>query len=483
MNNRALLLGALLGALAFAAPAKAQSIPWVDNPFLGAGIGIRSGDFVFHPSVGTEIGYDTNYWQSGGTVTETSSSGVRVLSDEDPIPSIRWQLIPSLTLETISSGSRANRGGRDARKVAFSANLNLVLNQVIPLKDESETGELPDTTTVSGGGGLALALFPKGRFGFNLGGQYQRVAQPNNTPTSVLSLNRQSARANAAFVWRPGGKQFSMGLGYDFGMEFFEETGFGNLNFVQHFGTVSGSWAFLPRTALSFDGRVGVTRYTEQNSNLNDATNVRARIGLNGRLTPKLSALAVIGWTAGFFNDNPFTPVQPENFSSPVGEIQLSYQLRQGGVGSRAMPVGPSAITLGYSHGEAPSSLGNYYFNDRVYASTGYYLGYLVLNASVGLNLVHYQESYFPLSQQPGPTPVVRNTAFTAPLLDAGLFAEYRVIDQLGVGGTFQFSSNLSPTKKGEGLIPTNIAPPDETQYDNIRFQRYQVMLSVRWFM
>ncbi len=480
MKNRALLLGALLGGMVIAAPAKAQSIPWVDNPFLGEGIGIRAGDFVFHPSVGTEFGYDSNYWQSGGTVTQ----GAEVLSTEDPIPSLRWQLIPSLTLQTIDSGDRTARGGRDGRKVAFASNLNLVLNQVIPLKDESETGELPDKTTVSGGGGLALSLFPKGKFGFNLGGQYQRIAQPNNTPTSVLSLNRQSARAQTGVVWRPGGKQFSWGVGYEFRMEFFEENGFGNLNYVQHYGTTSGAWAFLPRTALSFDGRVGVTRYTGTQSNLTDSTDVRVRIGLNGRLTPKLSAVAIIGWTAGFFETNPAAVVQQTNYSAPIGELQLSYRLRKGGVGKRALPVGPSAITVGYQHGEAPSSIGNYYFNDRVYASTGYYLGYLVLNAAVGLNLVHYQKSWFAANETGGAV-VVRNEAFTAPLLDAGLFAEYRVLDQLGIGGTFQFSSNLSPLKKGEGLLPTAYDPNTGavSAYDNIRFQRYQVMLSVRWFM
>jgi len=406
----------------------------------------------------------------------------RILSDEKPIPSLRWQLIPSLTLETINKGKRAQRGGRDPRKLALSANMNMVLNQVIPLKSESETGELPDTTTVSGGGGLGLALFPKGMFGFNLGGQYQRVAQPNNTPTSVLSLNRQSARANAGVVWRPGGKQFSWGFGYEFTAEIFEENAFGNLNYLQHFGTTSGSWAFLPKTALSFDARAGVTRYT-QSSNLSDATNVRARVGLNGRLTPKISALAVIGWTAGFFNENPLAPAQPENYSAPVGEVQISYLLRKGGVSARALPAGPSSVTVGYSHGNSPSSLGNYFFNDRVYASAGYYLGFLVVNASVGLNLVHYNESYFPLDQTGGEL-IPRNLAFTAPLLDAGLFGEYRVLDQLGVGLTFQFSSNLSATKKGEGLLPINYSEfPDEIQYDNTRFQRYQVMLSVRWFM
>ena len=475
MRNRALLLGTLLGGMAIATPAKAQSIPWVDNPFLGQGIGIRAGDFVFHPSVGTEFGYDSNYWQSGGTVKQ----GDVVLSAEDPIPTLRWQLIPSLTLETINSGDRTARGGRDARKVTFSSNLNLVLNQVIPLKSENETGELPDKTTVSGGGGLALAFFPKGRFGFNLGGQYQRVAQPNNTPTSVLSLNRQSARADTGIVWRPGGKQFSWGAGYEFRMEFFEETGFGNLNYLQHFGTTSGSWAFLPRTALSFDGRVGVTRYSESESNLTNSTDVRVRIGINGRLTPKISALAIIGWTAGFFDDNPNATVQQANYSAPIGEVRLSYRLRKSSIGKRALPAGPSALTVGYQHGEAPSSLGNYYFNDRVYTSMGYYLGYLVLNAAVGVNFVHYQKSYFAANETGGAV-VVRNNPFTAPLLDAGLFAEYRVIDQLGIGGTFQFSSNLSPLKVREGLIPTT---PDLSSFDNIRFQRYQVMLSVRWFM
>ena len=82
-----LTLAATGAVLAFSSIAAAQQ-PWLADRRYGEGIGIRSGNFEFHPSISTEFGYDSNYFQ-------------RAETEEPVLDAWRLRVTPSLTLSTL----------------------------------------------------------------------------------------------------------------------------------------------------------------------------------------------------------------------------------------------------------------------------------------------------------------------------------------------------------------------------------------------
>ncbi len=487
--RRAALIALCAAGLAatVSAPARAQGLPWVTNPFLGDGIGIREGGFEIHPSVEAQAGYDTNYWMAAGTVTDAQG---RLLVNEPIIPSFRYQIVPSFRAQTIGTRTGSTR---TAPLVNFGSGGSLTFNQAFPLRKRSDTA-----TNLGGQIGADAAFFPRGVVGFNVGAGFEAIAQPNTDIQSLDSFDRQVASGSAAVVWRPGGGAFSWSAGYEFRGEFFNADVFGGLNYVTHNGTTRGSWQFLPRTSLSFDASAGVQRYTQEQTSLHDSTQVRARVGLLGQLTRRVKFMAIAGFASGFYyadssGDRDETPV-PKAFTQPIGTAQVTYALAPGGRGGHGLPVGPSDIGLKYEHAAGSSTLGDYLLTDSVQAALGYYLGFLVVNVNAGVTFAHYQKAYFPAVMGKDPqtgTNYIQTNGFTAPLVTAGAFAEYRVIDMLGVNLQAVYTGNLTscaePGKTSNclALLPTQT--PNEVQkpgyWDDVRFSRFTVFAGVRWFM
>src|SRR6516164_5184895 len=109
MNLR-LILGASLSTVLVAGTASAAQ-PWLSDRRYGEGLGLRAGNFEFHPSVAAEIGYDSNYFQRADTTDPNVIDSKAQTNGAGAVDAWRFRVTPSLTLKTVSEGRRTDPNG------------------------------------------------------------------------------------------------------------------------------------------------------------------------------------------------------------------------------------------------------------------------------------------------------------------------------------------------------------------------------------
>src|SRR5690606_34618889 len=80
---------------------------WLSDRSVGEGMGIRTGDFEWHPGVATEAGFDSNFFQR-------SSSGLERTQFGDATGAFRLRVLPHLSLRTLDR--RLDERGRAAHR-------------------------------------------------------------------------------------------------------------------------------------------------------------------------------------------------------------------------------------------------------------------------------------------------------------------------------------------------------------------------------
>lgn len=432
--------------------AKAQAQPWLADRRLGEGPGIRTGDLELHPGIAGELGYDSNYFQNSGD------------SGEPEIAAYRLRITPSLSLKTLGKERSPTAGDR---AFAFQANVSASYNELIAA-DSDFSDDVADQRHVSVGAGLKLDIAPTRPWGGDLYADYVRLIQPSNSPDTNLAFDRNTLRAGAGVIWRPGGGLFDWRLGYEFQTTFFEQDSFTEFNNQEHSIKTRGRWRFLPRTALMYDASLGFLRYTEDTGQ-QDSTPVRARIGVNGLVTNRFALLALVGWGASFYESKDGKPVQ--DFDSLIAQGELKWFVSpQPDLEATSASVGLSSVALGYLRDFRNSYLGDYYQLDRGYLRFDYFLGGAVVVAvEGGLSHITYPDSFF---NDASP----RFGSFGENRVDASIFGEYRTSDSFGLNATLRYNANLTETQ-----IPVSTDPTQGT--DNLKFSRYEAWLGARWFM
>jgi hypothetical protein len=116
MKARLPLIAALAAALL---PSKASAQAWVSNPDFSEGIGVRAGNFEFHPSVGAEFGYDSNLFRSS--------------EEEGVVDVLKLRVTPSFTL---SSLGKLRRNAPTPPDVLVAAGAHASYFEVFPLDSE-----------------------------------------------------------------------------------------------------------------------------------------------------------------------------------------------------------------------------------------------------------------------------------------------------------------------------------------------------------
>src|SRR5512146_2992697 len=112
MKARLPLVAALVVALF---PVKASAQAWVGRPDFSEGVGIRAGNLEFHPSLGAEFGYDSNYFRSS--------------KEEGVVDVFRLRVTPSLTLSTLG---KERRNAATPPAFNFSSSLYGTYHEVFP---------------------------------------------------------------------------------------------------------------------------------------------------------------------------------------------------------------------------------------------------------------------------------------------------------------------------------------------------------------
>lgn len=442
----------LLGAVTFNAHAQQ---PWLSDRRYGEGIGVRTGNLEWHPGVSAEVGYDSNYF-------------LRAPS-ENPLSVYRLRLTPSFSVSTLGA-RRLERDGKPAvQSLTFRGGAYVGLNGLIAT-DSSRSDELNGQRVPWDlGADVLLNIMPQARVGEDIYANFVRSAQPSNVADPNVRFDRDSIRTGAGVTWRPGGGLFDWRLGYEFQYNYFEQDTFKGLNNYNHQANMRGRWRFLPRTAVLYDGSYTWIRYAT-NREQSDGAIIRTRIGLNGLISTKLAALAMVGWAGSFYDPRAGQPQQ--EFDSVVAQAELKWFISGGeqAMNPGSAPVGLSYASLGYVRDVANSYLGNVYRRDRGYVGFSYLLGgafITTLNAGIA-NLAFPTVRFADGSEA--------NPAFSTQRLDVSLFSEYRLSDRFGVNATVNYDRNF--TDVALPTDPTGAAPADE-----LKFTRWQVFLGARYFL
>ncbi len=453
--KRLLFTFAASAVLSFSTSANAQS--WLAAGAATQGTGVRSGDVEFHPSVGVELGYDSNYFQRSG-------------NDGANFPIVdtwRLRVTPSLNLTTL--GSKASQtvkfvGGVAVAYSEFLSNTGASTNGATLGRDR-EVGVTANGT---------LSILPGHPFGVNISDFFVRTTQPSYVSDPAQGLDRDDNRVALEGVYtRPGGL-LDWRVGAAFGFTYFENSSATPLSNFRYEGYTRGKWRFLPRTALIYDFSVMAISYdspTGSSIARPDGYPMRAKIGLNGLLTDRFSLNAMVGWGATFFQNG-------GDFDSVIGQIEGRYFLGEGASSG-------NSIAAGVSRDFAMSFIGNYSVSNRVYASATTLISQrFFLTVNGGIAYVEYPQVY----DVNNPTAAPVNQAFNAVNADFTIFGEYRVRDWLAFNGTFTYSGEL----KNESVTYNSLTGPgDPTGVGGVlglnrfgfQFNRFQALVGVRVYL
>jgi hypothetical protein len=472
-------------------PVQADSPSWLSDRRYSEGPGIRTGDVELHLGAAGEAGYDSNWLLRtdrqicprpviNGVVNGPCDNGPPI------IPAAEFRITPSFSVATL--GPQRSDVAPD---LAFRAGVSATLRQFIALSSDSTSNS--DLAQENGVGPSILAdarmdILAGRPVGGAVFANYARVIQPNETSTNPnLAFDRDDIGIGAELAIQPGSGTLDAHFGYQLHTELFEESqalGFSNLTNQIY---VHGRWKFRPRTAIIYNGSVGFNTYTEpsqaQAQGLVGSTPIRSTIGINGLVTERFSALAIVGWGASFLDNSPLPNMK--NYDSVIGQAEIKWYLAAspGIAALNAVSLSLSSIALGYTRDFQDSYLGNYYGSDRGYLRFAYFFaGRALVSLEGGFGAVEYPDMYWigPTGDVPPGQAALRHTAFTDWRADATLFGEYRFSDVVGVNATLRYTTNIS-NELVPDAPPTNGVPVPGVF--GMGWNRFEAFLGVRYFM
>jgi len=437
--------------LTVAAPSTASAQEWLRDRRYQEGPGLRAGDLEFHPGIGGEIGYDSN-WLLRSFKTQPD------LVNGDPIEGGIIRITPSLTMSTLSPQRLENGQGQLAEQpFAFRAGVAATYREFL-----SSRQELRDQRNVSANAFLRLDINQRRPVGFAAFANYQRLIQPQVSGNPDLSFNRNDVTVGGEAIFLPGGGTLDLRAGYQFYGAFFEESNGVPFNNLTHEISIRNRWKFRPRTALFHDTSLRFINYPNAPRAvffLNDSQPLRTRFGLTGLVTDRFGVLLAAGYGATLFNN----PDRPSTFQydSLNAQAEGTFYLSQGPGSAEPGQVSLllSTLTFGYVRDFQNSLLANFYTSNK---------GYLRLVYNFASRAIVQLDGYFEALSFPqpfnntagGPTPVLgRNGAptgdFTNYRVGGVLFSEYRFSDIFGVNATIDYSQMVSDTQlaAGNGLF------------------------------
>jgi hypothetical protein len=455
----ALLLGLVLSGRV--ASAQTQQ-PWLSDRRFGEGAGILSGGLEVHPGLAAELGYDSNYFQGSGEAADAFVA--------EPVVDIaRLRITPSLSLRTLGEERRAQDADEAASpKANFALGAALRIDRLIPLGDAA----VADQTQFGGDLGAEVEVGPGEPVGALIGASFSRIAQPVSDPAaSGVGLDRNRYGGHLDFVWRPGGGVLSWSAGYGGNISRFDNTEL-ELDRAEHGFRTRGRYRFLPRTALLYEGELGVITQLHRNSRLGNASPISSQLGINGLVTPRLAVLALAGIKAMFYE--PTSSGALDDFDGVIGRAELTWFLGTAPEGLEGPEDrGLSHLRLGVQRDVFPGGIGNFYQLNRAFvALTMASGGVFVLTARGGHALVVHSTPRDDAGQ-----PRSQEGQVIEQRPEAGLYAEYRVLPTVAILGNLEFTASL----------PNNyiVVDADRAEYlqDNLKFTRFTAMFGARWFL
>ncbi len=426
---------------------------WLADRDSTQGPGFRVGDFVLHPGLGVEVGYDSNLYYTPDSVP----AGLPGRVDTGVL-----RVTPSLTFGTLT-GERASGAGEGTAAsapptVTFSGGISAAYYEYFA--DSTRRNLALDV-------GMRLNVLPQRPFGFSVYDTFSRQIRPfvqNINPG--IGMGRDQNNAGLLLNFQTDGGVLQVNTGYDFGLSFYEDSNFAYASAFVHTISLQETYRFLPQTALVQDNQIRYNDYFNGRTAsspvlLENSWQLRSRVGLNGAITNDVSFTALVGYAAGFFNNTmPLTYVQ--NYDGVVAQASLAWQIVQG-----------TRLTLGYDRNFNTAQLGNYNTTDRGFVAFGTVVGgVFLLNLSGDVGYVDYGVIVPPAGST---TPVGTSPSRQDIRVNAAIFAEYRFTDWLGINTTLRYSGDFTDYRYNVMVGMTPLVDP-------AGYNKFEAYLGVRVF-
>ncbi len=404
-------------------PSMVEAQAWLSDRARAEGPGFRLGDFELHPGIAFEAGWDSNLYVADG-------SGAAPVVDTGILRATAHLLVSTRgqqrRQEGEGGGERGGNGSGAQPSVAFRGGLSGSFYHFFA--DENRTNVELDAN-------LALQILPGRPFSINVTNTFGRSIRPLTPATSADPANISWARirndAGLQLNFATTGDVVRVTAGYNFQLDFFEDTIFQYGNSFRHAVTVTEQFRFLPQTAIVHDTQLVFLDYFDALAGaptaVNDGVLLRTRVGLNGAITNDFSVLGTVGYAAGFFSSA--TPGYDQEYESVVLNLGARWS------------ISPSMnLAFGYERDFQPSFVGNFTRTDRGYAN------YQVLIERVFLLGLDASFGYYEFGAVVRPDGSLAGTSLTRGdfRLIGGLFGEYRFTDWLGVNATVRYTGNFT---------------------------------------
>src|SRR5450432_49242 len=408
MTRRILLASAAAAALLTqtrAASAQMSFIGGVSSswaPAISPATGIQIGDgVILHTGVGVEGGYDSNVFYNDDT--KVGATLVRVT--------------PFIDI------NNATRTGEVPSGIAYDLNATLTYREYF--SDQEDVTRL-----------RAFVPTVRGSLGHTNGGTltesvtegYTRAEDaPYYRGTSQQLIIRNNNVASAQLGWAPGGGRLQSVLRYTNTLDIFETDSLKSANSLGHEALLDVSWRWLPKTALYLQLRQGYISYlnADTQAELGDKSSsypLRAVLGVRGLITEKTSVAVGFGYQNDFYSNGATT-------SGFLGSTTVAAELV-------VLPLMFTRVVLGGRHDFQNSVIGNFFYDDGVYAS----LSQQTVAKLVGQVWVSYDHRRF-YGLHDAPDPRVDN------LVQAGAIFDYYLKNWAYAGLSYTLALNRSDYK------------------------------------
>ena len=319
-----------------ASQARAQEVAvqagYVGLPVKGSaggdgGISLGQGGRL-HAGVGAEGGYDSNiFYQPNGAL---SSAILRVLPYLD------------LTNEPYSQNGRSVVSG-----LFYDLQANLVYRHLFSDDSRIDASNIRDTFSPSVTGLVDFSSAQQ--LGVTVSDGFSRTEEAPYIPGNS-EIIRNSNLAAAQLHWAPGGGRIQGVLRYSNRLDLFEGDYHLDRN-MDNEGMLDVSWRWFPKTALFVNFQQGFIRYLDSTQSNRDSKPLRAKVGLRGLITEKLSAGVSVGYSNGFYRDG----TNPQGFGTVSASADVTWR-----------PTVLTSVAFGYQHDFENSIISHYYNVDSL---------------------------------------------------------------------------------------------------------------------
>jgi hypothetical protein len=393
------------------------------------GHGIRLGDFVLHSSLGSDVGYVTNFFAS-----------------DNPEGSAALRVMPKLELK-----SAASEEAETPPVVAIKAGVGGAFQTYF---------DTPAQDSVGATLGLALTLNPDRPVGFVVEEKYQRTATPftesgiapGTANATAPDYARNQNTLSGHLLLQTKGGLLEGKLGYKLGLDWFDGSQFASNDSLTHTLELRSSWEFLPMTALFYEASLAMMRYDDPTSSvvvdLANSNTASTRVGINGGLTSTIGGTVAVGYVAGFYDND-----------QDVEGLTLNLE-------GRYVPNESVQFALGYDRTISQSFQGGSVGSHRVYVRNRLTLAEKFdIGAKAGVEFLKFGAD----AKQAGS--VRRDTR-----IFADLGTEYRFLSWLAVTSQLGFLTDITDFKY---TLPTSATT---TASDDASFTAFEAWLGIRAF-